>query len=106
MLTELRAGRVKKATEVATSLVKLDANNPLYQTLLGVVQLAQRDYAGAETAFRAALARDPEFAAATRDLAKLYLATGRTDDAKKVYGDLLSKKPDDGAALLGWQTSR
>jgi len=101
VLTELRAGRVEKAAEVAGSLIKLDANNPLYQTLLGVVQLAQRDYAGAETAFRAALARDPEFAAATRDLAKLYLATGRTDDAKKVYGDLLSKKPDDGAALLG-----
>jgi len=34
-------------------------------------------------------------------LAKLYLATGRTNDAKKVYADLLSKKPDDGAALLG-----
>jgi len=101
VLTELRAGRVEKAAEVAASLIKLDANNPLYQTLLGVVQVAQRDYAGAETAFRAALARNPEFAAATRDLTKLYLATGRTDDAKKVYGNLLSKKPDDGAALLG-----
>jgi putative PEP-CTERM system TPR-repeat lipoprotein len=101
VLTELRAGRVKKATEVATSLVKLDANNPLYQTLLGVAQVAQRDYAGAETAFRAALTNNPEFAAATRDLAKLYLATGRPDDAKKVYGDLLSKKPDEASALLG-----
>jgi len=101
VLTELRAGRVEKAAEVAASLIKLDANNPLYQTLLGVVQVAQRDYAGAETAFRAALARNPEFAAATRDLAKLYLATGRTDDAKKVYGDVLSKKPSDGVALLG-----
>jgi cellulose synthase operon protein C len=101
VLTELRAGRVEKAAEVAASLIKLDANNPLYQTLLGVVQVAQRDYAGAEMAFRAALVRNPEFAAATSDLAKLYLTIGRTDDAKKVYGDLLSKKPDDGAALLG-----
>jgi len=101
VLTELRAGRVEKAAEVAASLIKLDANNPLYQTLLGEVQVAQRDNAGAETAFRAALARNPEFAAATRDLANLYLATGRAGDAKKIYGDLLSKKPDDGAALLG-----
>ena len=101
VLTELRAGRVKKAADVAAALVKLDANNPLYQTLLGVVQVAQRDYPGAETAFRAALARNPEFAAATRDLAQLYLATGRADDAKKVYGDLLSKKADDVTALLG-----
>jgi cellulose synthase operon protein C len=100
VLTELRAGRIKKAAEVASALIKLDADNPLYQTLLGEVQVAQRDYAAAETAFRAALARNPEFAAATRDLAKLYLATGRADDAKKVYGDLLSKKPD-GSALLG-----
>jgi putative PEP-CTERM system TPR-repeat lipoprotein len=100
VLTELRAGRIEKAAEVASALIKLDADNPLYQTLLGEVQAAQRDYAGAETAFRAALARNPEFAAATRDLAKLYLATGRADDAKRVYGDLLSKKPD-GSALLG-----
>ena len=100
-LTELRAGRVNKAAEVVTSLVKLDANNPLYQTLLGEVQVAQRDYAGAETAFHAALAQNPEFAAATRDLAKLYLATGRADDARKVYSDLLSKKSDDNSALLG-----
>ena len=100
VLTELRAGRIKKADEVASALIKLDADNPLYQTLLGEVQVVQRDYAVAETAFRAALARNPEFAAAARDLAKLYLATGRADDAKKVYGDLLSKKPD-GSALLG-----
>jgi putative PEP-CTERM system TPR-repeat lipoprotein len=101
VLTELRAGRVKKAAEVAASLVKLDANNPLYQTLLGEVHVSQRDYAEAETAFRAALARNPEFAAATRDLANLYLTTGRTDDARKIYGDLLSKKLDDVSALLG-----
>src|SRR5215472_263380 len=101
VLTELRAGRVEKAAEVAASLIKLDANNPLYQTLLGEVQVAQRNYAAAEAAFRAAFARNPDFAAATRDLAKLYLATGRADDAKKAYSDLLSKKPDDVAALLG-----
>jgi putative PEP-CTERM system TPR-repeat lipoprotein len=101
VLSELRAGRVEKAAEVADSLIKLDADNPLYQTLLGVVKAAQRDNAGAETAFRAALARNPDFAAATSDLAKLYLATRRPDDAKKVYSDLLSKKSDDGTALLG-----
>ena len=58
VLSELRAKRVAKAAEVAASLIKLDAANPLYQTLLGVVDVAQRDYAGAESAFRAALARN------------------------------------------------
>src|SRR5262249_6897692 len=101
VLTELRAGRLNKAAEVAASLIKLDPDNPLYQTLLGEVRVGQRDYAGAETVFRTALARNPEFAAATRDLAQLYLATMRTDDAQKVYSDLLSKKPDDVSGLLG-----
>jgi cellulose synthase operon protein C len=101
VLTELRAGRVKKAAEVAASLIKLDANNPLYQTLIGVVQVSQQDYTGAEKSFRAARTANPEFAAAARDLSNLYLATGRIDDAKKVYADLLSKKPNDAFALLG-----
>src|SRR5262249_50195015 len=48
VLSELRAKRVEKAAEVAASLVKLDAANPVYQTLLGVVDVAQRNYAGAE----------------------------------------------------------
>src|SRR5205823_7409679 len=69
--------------------------------LLGVVDVAQRDYAGAESAFRAALARNPEFAVAARDLAQLYVATGRAEDARKVYRELLSKKAGDLTALLG-----
>jgi tetratricopeptide (TPR) repeat protein len=100
VLSELRANRVEKAAEVAASLIKLDASNPLYQTLLGVVDVAKRDYAGAESAFQTALARNPEFAAAARDLAQLYLTMGRTDDAKKVYRELLSKKAGDVVALL------
>jgi cellulose synthase operon protein C len=101
VLSELRAGRVDKAAEVAASLIKRDAGNPLYQRLLGAVRVAQRDNAGAETAFRAALARDPEFAAAARELAQLYLAMRRTGDARKVYNDLLSKKANDVTGLLG-----
>jgi putative PEP-CTERM system TPR-repeat lipoprotein len=94
-LSELRAGRVNRAAEVAASLVKRDAGNPLYLTLQGEVRVAQQDQVGAETRFRAALARDPTFTPATRDLAQLYLATGRAEDARKVYTGLLSKKPND-----------
>ena len=101
VLSELPAGRVDKAAEAAASLVARDAGNPLYQALLGEARGAQRDYPAAEAAFRAALARNPEFAPAARGLAQLYLAIGRTDDASKVYTDLLAKKADDVAALLG-----
>ena len=90
VLTELRAGRVGKAAEIAASLVHRNADNPLYLTLLGEVRASLHDNVGAETMFRDALALDPAFTAATRDLAQLYLAAGRGDDARKVYTGLLS----------------
>jgi cellulose synthase operon protein C len=101
VINELRAGRLDKADEIADSLIKRDAKNPIYQTLLGVVRVSRQDYSGAESAFRAALQINPELPATTRDLAQLYLATGRTDEAKKTYDDLLAKKPDDVTGLLG-----
>jgi putative PEP-CTERM system TPR-repeat lipoprotein len=101
VINELRAGRLDKAAEIADSLIKRDAKNPIYHTLLGAVRVARRDYPGAESAFRTALQINPELPATTRDLAQLYLATGRTDEAKKTYDDLLAKKPDDVTALLG-----
>jgi putative PEP-CTERM system TPR-repeat lipoprotein len=101
VLSELRAKRLDKAAEVANSLVKRDAKNPLYFTLLGIVRVSQHDFSAAENSFRAALEINPEFPAATRDLAQLYVATGRIDDAKKAYTDLLAKKADDVTALLG-----
>ena len=101
VLAELRAGHVDKAAEVAKSLIKQDPANLLYQILLGEVRVAQRDYAGAETAFRAVLSRNPDFSAATRDLARLYAATGRTEDARRTYSDVLAKNPTDTVALVG-----
>ncbi|HEV2098789.1 MAG TPA: XrtA/PEP-CTERM system TPR-repeat protein PrsT [Stellaceae bacterium] len=101
VLAELHAGRTEKASAAATALVKRDAHNSVYQTLLGMVRLVQRDYAGAETAFRAAMALQPGFDAPARNLANLFLLTGRYNNAAKAYDDLLAKKPDDVTALLG-----
>jgi len=95
VLTELKAGRVGKAAETAASLVHRNPDNPLYLTLLGEVRAALHDDLGAETAFHNALAQDPRFTPATRDLAQFYLATGRPDDARKLYTGLLSQNPDD-----------
>ena len=101
VLTQLRAGQVDKAAQIAAALVKRDPKNALYQTLMGMVKAEQHDYPAAEAAFQAALASQPGFAPARRDLAQLYLATGRAEQAKKVYSDALAKNPDDEAALLG-----
>ena len=99
-MTELRAGHVAKAAEVAQALAAKDSSNPVYQTLLGLVRFVQHDYAGAETALRAVVAREPGFAPATQNLAQLYIATGRRDDAKKAYEALAAAKPGDATALL------
>jgi predicted Zn-dependent protease len=57
VLAELRAGRVDKAAEVVASLIRRDGDNPLYQTLLGEVRVAQRDDDGAKAAYSAALTK-------------------------------------------------
>jgi len=98
---ELRARRLDHAAEIATSLIKRDANNPIYHTLLGEVRTAQTDYTAAESAFRAALAINPDLAAATRALAQIYAVTGRTDEARNLYNDLLARNPAEVSALLG-----
>lgn len=100
-LTQLRAGQVDQAGATVAALIKRDAKNPLYLTLLGMVKAAQHDFPAAEAAFQAALTSQPGFAPATHDLAQLYLATGKAAEAKKVYSAVLAKKPDDQAALLG-----
>ena len=96
---ELRARRFDMAAEAAVSLVKRDTNNPIYHSLLGVVRVAQQDYSGAESAFRAALAINPNLPDATGDLAQVYVATGRAAEARNLYNDLLSKNPNDVSAL-------
>jgi putative PEP-CTERM system TPR-repeat lipoprotein len=99
--TELRAQRPDKAAGVAASLITRDSKNPIYHTLLGEVRAAQKDYSAAESAFRAALAIKPDLTAAARDLAQVYSATGRTDEARNRYNDLLTKNPNEAGALLG-----
>ena len=47
------------------------------------------------------MAINPDLTAATRDLAQLYLATGRTDEARNLYNQLLGKDPNEVSALLG-----
>jgi putative PEP-CTERM system TPR-repeat lipoprotein len=101
VITELRARRLDKAAEVASSLIERDTKNPIYHTLLGIVRAAQQDYPAAESTFRAALAINPDLTATTHDLAQIYMMTGRTDEARALYNDLLTKTPNEVGALLG-----
>jgi putative PEP-CTERM system TPR-repeat lipoprotein len=100
VLTELRVGHADKAAEIARALVANDAGNSVYQTLLGLVLFVQHDYKGAETALSAVVAREPDFAPATQNLAQVYIAMGRRDEAKKAYEAFVARKPGDVTALL------
>ena len=101
VIRELQARHFDKAAEVAASLIKRDTNNPIYHSLLGVVRVAQQDYSGAESAFRAALVINPDLTADILALAQVYAATGRTEEARNLYNDLLAKDPNEVVALLG-----
>ncbi|MBV8120816.1 MAG: PEP-CTERM system TPR-repeat protein PrsT [Alphaproteobacteria bacterium] len=101
VLAQLRAGQPDKAAQTAGALLKRDAKNALYLSLSGMVKAAQKDAPGAEAAFRAALAQDPDFAPARTELAALDLSAGRVDEAKQIYQAALAKKPDDVSLLLG-----
>jgi len=98
---ELRARHLDKAAEAATTLVEHDPKNAIYQTLLGEVRMAQQDYSSAESEFREALAINPDLTAATGDLAQIYMATGRVDEARNLYNGLLAKDANQAGALLG-----
>jgi putative PEP-CTERM system TPR-repeat lipoprotein len=101
VIRELWAQRPDKAADVATSLIQRDPKNAVYHTLLGISRAAQQDYSAAEGAFRAALAINPDITVATRGIAQVYAATGRPEEARKVYKDLLAKNPNEVSALLG-----
>jgi putative PEP-CTERM system TPR-repeat lipoprotein len=99
--SELRAQRFDKAAEVAASLVTRDVKNPVYYTMLGVARAGQQNFSEAESAFRAALAINPDLPVTTSDLAQIYTATGRIDEARNLYNALLAKNPNEVSALLG-----
>ena len=100
-LVDLRAGRADEAAKVAEELVKRNGDNALYQNLLALARIAQKDYPAAETILKALLDKNPDFGPARNNLAHVYLLAGQTAEAKKVYEDALARKPDDGPALLG-----
>jgi putative PEP-CTERM system TPR-repeat lipoprotein len=65
-----------------------------------MVRAAQKNYPAAEKIFGDIVKRNPDSVPARNNLAQIYLAAGRVEDARKTYQDFLSRKPDDVSALL------
>ncbi len=68
---------------------------------VGRLRLARRDRAGAASAFRRALEKDPESDSAMLWLGRTALGMGKLDQAEKAFRLLLSRGVDDKEALLG-----
>jgi len=60
------------------------------------------DFFKAEAVLIARLRADPGNIAIGTAMARLYLTTGRAKDAKKIFSELLSRRPDDVGALRGF----
>ena len=59
------------------------------------------DFSKAEGALSAQLRADPKSIAVGPAMARQYFATGRAKDAKKLFADVLTRRPNDIGALLG-----
>ncbi len=63
-------------------------------TALGVLRIRQGDRAGAQQAFAAALQLDPGHYRAKTNLANLALEAGQTDEAIRLYQEVLKQNPE------------
>jgi putative PEP-CTERM system TPR-repeat lipoprotein len=95
ILGDLRAHRLDRAAAAAEAFVKSAPDNPIAQNLLALVRIGQADLPGAERALADLLAKHPEFAAADRNLAQVYLAEGRPEAAVALYREMLARNGDD-----------
>jgi tetratricopeptide (TPR) repeat protein len=92
------------AVEAAREATRLDPDEPRYQAtlgefLLGGGMVGTADYAGAEAAFRAALALDPRSARASAGLGKTLVLAGRDEEGAKELERALAANPFHGDAV-------
>nr|WP_145545279.1 XrtA/PEP-CTERM system TPR-repeat protein PrsT [Variovorax boronicumulans] len=87
----LRAGQGAKAAKVAQELVKRDANNAVFQDLLGMALAQTGDTTAARSAFQRAIQLDAALLAPQLHLARLDTGMRAYDAAAKRLQELLAK---------------
>ena len=97
---QLQRRQFKEGQASAERIVKAHPKLPIGYNLRGAARLAQRDLAGAEADFRAALAQKADYVDARRNLAQLLLLTNRPQDARREAQTLLSQDPKDVRAMI------
>jgi tetratricopeptide (TPR) repeat protein len=91
-------GNLEEARKVLEEGVQFGAELPLIYTNLGIVHRQMGDEKEAEKSFKKAVEAEPGYVPARLDLARLYLAQGRQDDARKQAEDVLRLDPNNAQA--------
>jgi len=97
----LRRNENAQALATAQALVKKQPQDPSALHILGAVQGALKDSAGARTTFERALALDPGYLPATAALARLDFAEGKQADARARFEAAVKRDPNNDLALMG-----
>jgi len=98
--THLRRRETDQALAAAEAFTKKQPTNPLAWNVKGVVDSNRHDYAAARASFEQALKLDPNYVAASYNLAQLDLVQRNADAARKGYEKILAKDPRNEQALL------
>jgi len=67
---------------------------------LGLARVAQANFADAEKIFAGVYNAHPDFTIAGHNLAEVYLAEGRTENATATYRDLIRRNPADASSMV------
>jgi putative PEP-CTERM system TPR-repeat lipoprotein len=90
-----------KAMAIADRLAQKQPKSPLPPTIQGGIFGAKGDRKGARASFEKALALQPDYLPAARNLARLDIADKQPDAARKRFESIVAKDPKNDQALLG-----
>ncbi len=97
---QLRLRDYRAAAVTAERLIAAHPDLPVSYNLHGTAALGMGDTKRAEADFRAALAKDPKFLDARRNLAQLFLVTNRADAGKAELRSIVAGEPSDVRSLM------
>lgn len=99
-LIDLREGKFQTSKETATKLVTTYPDLSLGYNLLGASYLGLNDTAKAKEYFELALAKDPSYHEARRNLAQLYRVQGKFGEARRQYLRILEEDRQSAKTML------
>jgi len=99
VLIYIRQKEYDKARQMVDDMRKRQPTDPVPANMAGMVELAQGHLPEAEAAYSAVVKQFPDFVPAKLQLAYIYGAEGRRDQAQQTYQEILAKDPVNLAAL-------